>query len=194
MSGALQADGTVRFADPSEAGQVYGKGFFGTPGLGRWPEPRPVRSGLSLRDGTCGPAGCRGTCGRVADRLPTGRASRLRLRGAVSRLPGPAAAGLRGAREPTADRVHRTPPWRHAAQDPVPLLGRGDQRARPVRPRPSLRPGRTGPEREETSVARPGRRGIRPHVLSSTDGRPPPARSPPERCRPPRKAGFRRTG
>jgi tRNA-intron endonuclease, archaea type len=32
VSGALQADGTVRFSDPSEAGQVYGKGFFGTPG------------------------------------------------------------------------------------------------------------------------------------------------------------------
>ncbi|MGD0588625.1 MAG: tRNA-intron lyase [Thermoplasmata archaeon] len=30
MSGALQADGTVRFDEPSEAGQVYGKGFFGT--------------------------------------------------------------------------------------------------------------------------------------------------------------------
>ena len=31
MSGVVRADGTVRFDDPSEAGQVYGKGFFGTP-------------------------------------------------------------------------------------------------------------------------------------------------------------------
>ena len=31
MSGSVQEDGTVRFDDPSEAGQVYGKGFFGTP-------------------------------------------------------------------------------------------------------------------------------------------------------------------
>jgi len=32
VSGAVQDDGTARFRDPSEAGQVYGKGFFGTPG------------------------------------------------------------------------------------------------------------------------------------------------------------------
>jgi len=31
VSGSLLADGTVRFDDPAEAGQVYGKGFFGTP-------------------------------------------------------------------------------------------------------------------------------------------------------------------
>lgn len=31
MSGALQADATVLFAEPGEASQVYGKGFFGTP-------------------------------------------------------------------------------------------------------------------------------------------------------------------
>lgn len=31
MSGVVRADGTVRFGEPSEAGQVYGKGFFGTP-------------------------------------------------------------------------------------------------------------------------------------------------------------------
>ena len=31
MSGSLREDGTVRFDDPAEAGQVYGKGFFGTP-------------------------------------------------------------------------------------------------------------------------------------------------------------------
>ena len=34
MSGTVQADGTVRYDDPSEAGQVYGKGFFGTLGTG----------------------------------------------------------------------------------------------------------------------------------------------------------------
>lgn len=31
MTGTVRADGTVRFREPSEAGQVYGKGFFGTP-------------------------------------------------------------------------------------------------------------------------------------------------------------------
>ncbi len=31
MTGTVLADGTVRFHDPSESGQVYGKGFFGTP-------------------------------------------------------------------------------------------------------------------------------------------------------------------
>jgi len=31
VSGSLLADGTVQIDDPSEAGQVYGKGFFGTP-------------------------------------------------------------------------------------------------------------------------------------------------------------------
>jgi len=31
VSGSVQADGTVRFDDPSESGQVYGKGYFGTP-------------------------------------------------------------------------------------------------------------------------------------------------------------------
>jgi tRNA-intron endonuclease, archaea type len=30
VTGELRADGTVRFADPDEAGAVYGKGFFGT--------------------------------------------------------------------------------------------------------------------------------------------------------------------
>ena len=34
MSGSVLADGTVRFDDASEAGQVYGKGFFGTPVAG----------------------------------------------------------------------------------------------------------------------------------------------------------------
>ena len=34
MSGALRADGTAVFEDPSEAGQVYAKGFFGTPSSG----------------------------------------------------------------------------------------------------------------------------------------------------------------
>ena len=31
MSGSIREDGTVRFDDPAEAGQVYGKGYFGTP-------------------------------------------------------------------------------------------------------------------------------------------------------------------
>jgi len=31
VSGTVLEDGTVRFEDPSESGQVYGKGFFGTP-------------------------------------------------------------------------------------------------------------------------------------------------------------------
>ncbi len=31
MSGSLLADGTARFGEPAEAGQVYAKGFFGTP-------------------------------------------------------------------------------------------------------------------------------------------------------------------
>ncbi|MGP8072230.1 MAG: tRNA-intron lyase [Thermoplasmata archaeon] len=34
MTGRLQADATVRFDDPAEAGGVYGKGFFGTPEAG----------------------------------------------------------------------------------------------------------------------------------------------------------------
>jgi len=34
VSGSLLADGTVRIDDPSEASQVYAKGFFGTPGSG----------------------------------------------------------------------------------------------------------------------------------------------------------------
>ena len=31
MSGVVREDGTARFDEPTEAGQVYGKGFFGTP-------------------------------------------------------------------------------------------------------------------------------------------------------------------
>ncbi|HYA69870.1 MAG TPA: tRNA-intron lyase [Thermoplasmata archaeon] len=34
MSGLVLQDGTVRFDEPAEAGQVYGKGFFGTPASG----------------------------------------------------------------------------------------------------------------------------------------------------------------
>jgi tRNA-intron endonuclease, archaea type len=34
VSGTVLTDGTVRFEDPAESGQVYGKGFFGTPASG----------------------------------------------------------------------------------------------------------------------------------------------------------------
>lgn len=41
MSGRLAADGTVRIEDPSEAGAVYGRGFFGTVGPGGLALERP---------------------------------------------------------------------------------------------------------------------------------------------------------
>src|SRR5580658_9262655 len=128
-------------------------------------DARPVRGGVSHRDGPRRGRSIVGPTCTLARGVPSGGQARPRVRRALSRLPRPPPAGVRGAGHPAPRRLFRPAAGRGASQDAVPILGRAGERTRAVRPGPLLRPVRPGPEREEAAPPGPRRRGVRPDVL-----------------------------
>src|SRR5208283_633084 len=179
---------------PARGGPGLREGVLRHALVGWRPHARPLRGRLPLGDGPRRPPRERGTSGRMVDGLPPRGPGGPGVRGPLPRVPGPPAARVRGAREPPAGRVHGPPPRRHAPQNAVPLLGRGDQRAGPVRPRSALRPRRARPDREEAPPARPGGRGVRPHLLPSAPPGPERGTSVPRALGSRRRMAFRGPG
>jgi len=132
VSGVVRADGTVRFDDPPEAGQVYGKGFFGTPSsdggltLDRYEAVYLSEMGRVDLRGSGGRAVAWSTVFRRAVRADPGFAVRylvyrdLRQRGYVVRAsPPPVAFTVL----PRGGTLHKTPSryWVEAISERVPF-------------------------------------------------------------------------
>jgi tRNA-intron endonuclease, archaea type len=132
VSGVVQSDGTVRFDEPSEAGQVYAKGFFGTPTAGggltldRYESVYLAEMGRVDLRGTAGRVTAWPTVFRRAVRADLGFAVRylvyrdLRQRGYVVRAsPPPVAFTVL----PRGGILHKTPSryWVEAISERVPF-------------------------------------------------------------------------
>jgi len=132
VSGRLLEDGTARFDDPAEGGQVYGKGFFGTPVSGggltldRYESVYLAEMGRVDLRGTAGRAVRWPTVFRRAVRADPGFAVRylvyrdLRQRGYVVRAsPPPVAFTVL----PRGGTLHKTPSryWVEAISERVPF-------------------------------------------------------------------------